>query len=330
MVGCLLGSIDALASDDDLIRLFQRVDNAGRWGPNDELGTLNFITPEKRRQASLLVREGRVLSLALPISGSDGTGQRFEHRMVGVVGAADDEVAFSVHQENFTHLDCVSHIASYDGFAYNRRRYDHAVTTEGVRLGSVQAQAGGIFTRAVLLDLPAALGISALAPQMEFTPSHLGSAEAYAGVSVGSGDAVVVRTGAQTAGYPSVLRPGPGARCIEWLHEREVALYTGDSPERLTPLGAHVLGLPGEAGLAATGSDAHSHASEGNGAGTRFPLPFHQIAIPAMGLSLLDFCAVEELARTCASLRRYEFLFVALPLPIEGGTGSPVNPLAVF
>ena len=321
----MLGSIDVPASDEDLIQLFQRVNNAGRWGPHDELGTLNFITPEKRRQASLLVREGRVLSLALPIPGPASRGLSFEHRMLGVVGAADDEVAFAVHQENFTHLDCVSHIASYDGFAYNRRRYDHAVTTEGVTLGSIRAQAGGIVTRGVLLDLPAALGIPALAPQMEFTPSDLTAAESHARTSVATGDAVVVRTGVQASDHAGVLRPGPGAHCIEWMYEREVALYTGDSPERITPLGAQVLGLSGDDGL-----DPHSGSAAATAVSTRFPLPFHQIAIPAMGLALLDFCAVEELSRTCAELGRYEFLFVALPLPIEGGTGSPVNPVAIF
>ncbi len=239
--------------------------------------------------------------------------------MTGAVGAADDTISLAVHQEGFTHLDCVSHIASYHGYAYNRRRYDQAVTLQGVKHGSVVAQSRGIVARGVLLDLPVALGVSVLAPEQEFTADDLERAEAHAGVAVGSGDVLVVRTGVQADHKPSVLRPGPGSRCLEWIHDREVAVYTGDSPERLTRAGARTLGLLSE-----------DDASEQDGPRTRFPLPFHQIAIPAMGLSLLDFCAVEELAATCANIGRYEFLFMAAPLPIEGGTGSPVNPLAVF
>ncbi len=310
----------AQPSDDELILLHQRVDNAGRWGADDELGTLNFITPEKTRQATLLVREGRTLSLSLPVSSQRVPGRgRVDHQMLGAVGAADDTISLTVHQEGFTHLDCVSHIASYHGYAYNRRRFDQAVTLQGVKHGSVVSQSGGIVSRGVLLDLPVALGVRILEPEQEFTADELERAETHAGVSVGSGDVIVVRTGVQAADYPSALRPGPGSRCLEWIHQREVAVYTGDSPERLTRAGARMLGLLGE-----------EDAGERGGAPTRFPLPFHQIAIPAMGLSLLDFCAVEELAATCAKLGRYEFLFMAAPLPIEGGTGSPVNPLAVF
>ncbi len=311
----------AQPSDDELILLHQRVDNAGRWGAADELGTLNFITPEKTREASLLVREGRTLSLSLPVSSGRVPGRgRVDHHMTSAVGAADDTISLAVHQEGFTHLDCVSHIASYHGYAYNRRRYDQAVTLQGVKHGSVVAQSRGIVSRGVLLDLPVALGVSVLAPEQEFTADDLERAETHAGVSIGSGDVLVVRSGVQADHYPSVLRPGPGSLCLEWIHSREVAVYTGDSPERLTRAGARILGLLGEA----------EDGDEPNDARTRFPLPFHQIAIPAMGLSLLDFCAVEELAATCANIGRYEFLFMAAPLPIEGGSGSPINPLAVF
>lgn len=310
----------AQPADDDLVHLFQRVDNAGRWGADDELGTLNYITAQRRRDAALLVREGLALSLALPISSQPAEGGgHVSHRMLGAVGAADDTVTFIVHQEGFTHLDCVSHIAGPDGFAYNRRPYDEAVTMEGVRSGSIVAQREGIVSRGVLLDLPVALGVTALEAGQELTPDDLQCAEAHAHVEVSSGDVIVVRTGVQAGEYPSVLRPGPGPLCIEWIHAREVAVYTGDSPERLTHAGARTLGLLDDHDGA---DDAERHS--------RFPLPFHQIAIPAMGLCLLDFCAVEELARTCSRLGRYEFLFVAAPLPIEGGTGSPVNPLAVF
>ncbi len=131
---------------------------------------------------------------------------------------------------------------------------------------------------------------------------------------------MVLRTGAEARESSlglSVLGSGPGPECIEWMHDREVAVYTGDAPERITLEGARILGR------------TETSAEEG-GPSSRFPLPLHQIGIPAMGLVLLDHCCVEQLASKCRGLGRYEFLFVAAPLPLEGGTGSPVNPLAVF
>lgn len=307
-------------TDEELLALYERVDNAGRWGRDDELGTLNFITPAKRQEASQLVVEGVTISLALPMRArSERNGAHVEHTMLQTIGSADDEVKFVVHQEGFTHIDCPSHIASHHGRAYNHRRFQDAVTTEGVQMGSVRAQSRGIFSRGVLLDLPEALGVERLDAGEAIMPEHLECAEAHAEVCVTTGDVLVLRTGVQRDPPRTVLRPGPGAECIEWLCDRQVAVYTGDSPERITPEGARILGLLPEG----SGDSVASPTS-------KFPLPFHQIAIPAMGLTLIDFCAVEELAHACEERGRYEFLFVAAPLPIEGGTGSPVNPLAVF
>lgn len=305
---------------NELVELYERVDNAGRWGPDDELGTLNFITPEKRREASQLVTEGRTISLALPMRpGTGRVGAHIDHTMLQTTGSADDHVGFVVHQEGFTHIDCLSHISSHHGFAYNHRRFGDVVSMRGVGLGSVRAQSCGIFSRGVLLDLPRALGVERLDPEAEIMPDELDRAEAHAKLSVGSGDVIVVRTGPNDDRRSTVLRAGPGAACIEWIHDREVAVYTGDSPERITADGARVLGLvPDEPG------------TQPQSPSGKFPLPFHQIAIPAMGLTLLDFCAVEELALACLERERYAFLFFAAPLPIDGGTGSPVNPIAVL
>ena len=112
------------------------------------------------------------------------------------------------------------------------------------------------------------------------------------------------------------MSPGPSADAIEWLHTRQIAAYAGDAPDRVTAAGAAVL-----TGTAAPTDDAPK---------TQFIFPLHQIGIPAMGLVLFDQCSVEDLAATCGRLARYEFLFMAGPLPVRGGTGSAVNPLAVF
>jgi kynurenine formamidase len=317
--------------DEDLIALFERVSNAGRWGPDDELGTLNHITPGKRVQAAALVQLGMVMSLSYPLVTGDADHAHVQrqmlynmvrHPVLGTPPAASDHLAMEVHQQGVTHLDCVSHIGGWQGRVYNGRRFQEVARDEGLAAGSIYAQREGIVSRGVLLDVAAAAGVEWLAPAHEIVPADLEAAERLAGVEVSRGDVVVVRAGLdarEAALGPDPLLSGPGPAAAQWLHEREVAVYTGDAPEHITPVAAQILGRMPVA-----------DQSEGQGAGSAFPLPFHQIAIPAMGLVLLDHAQVEELALRCRELRRYEFLFMASPLALPGGSGSPVNPLAVF
>lgn len=318
--------------DEELASLFEAVNNSGRWGADDELGTLNYITPAKRVEAARLVRTGETLSLSLSLPLASGTTigrpAPVEHRMLyghrgppppGAPASAGDYLGLEVHQPAVTHLDCLSHVASHDGRVYNGRRFDQVVTAAGVGHGSIYAQRGGIVTRGVLLDVPAALGLDWLDASHGVTVTELEAAERSGGVRVSSGDALVLRAGTQARAAALGRQPlaaGPAPECLPWLHQREVALYTGDAPEWITAAGARILGADaGEAGAPFP---------------TRFPLPLHQIGLAAMGLALLDHCAVEALARTCQRLGRHAFLFVAAPLPLPGGTGSPVNPLAIF
>lgn len=315
-------------SDDEIRAIFARVDNTGRWGEDDELGTLNHITAEKRRAAARLVQLGSTLSLAHPLL-ADGDANHLERRMVynrsleaGAPLFAGDSFSMETHQQEVTHLDCVSHIGSHEGLAYNGRPFDDVAHEAGLRSGSIAAQRAGIFSRGVLLDVAAALGVAWLDPGHEITREDLERAEEHAGLRVGAGDVVVVRAGVEareaSEGWSPFLA-GPGPDAAVWLHEREVAVYTGDAPERISVSAALVLGrlAPDEA------PDAPRSA-------TRFPLPFHQIVIPAMGLVLLDHARVEELASRCRELERYGFLFVVAPLVMPGGSGSPVNPLAIL
>lgn len=307
----------------DLVELAARISNAGRWGPDDELGTLNHISPEKRVQAAALVRTGLVVSLAHPLLPARHLERQMQYNrtpdpVTGTPPFAGDHIALEVHQQGVTHLDCVSHIGSRDGRTYNGRPFADVARDEGLTFGSIEAQRGGIVSRGVLLDVAAAAGVEWLDPAHEIVPADLEAAERHAGIRVSSGDVVVVRTGVdalEAALGPDPLAAGPGAAAAGWLHEREVAVWTGDAPEHITAAGARILGrLPaGDAGEV-----------------NAFPLPFHQLAIPAMGLVLLDHARVEELAGVCATMARWEFLFFAAPLVIPGGTGSPVNPLAVF
>lgn len=323
------------SSDEQLNELFELVSNEGRWGPDDELGTLNFITPDKRRAAAALVQAGETVSLAHPLLAqpTQTRPQQVDHRMLywnapdnpmGAPASAGDYLGLEIHQHGVTHLDCVSHIGSRDGRVYNGRPFDQVATKDGLSHGSVHAQRNGIVSRGVLLDVAGALGLDWLQPQHQISVSDLLAAERHGDVRVQSGDVIVVRAGVEAREAihgPSPLVPGPAPNAIRWLHEREVAVYAGDAPEHVTEAGARILGLlpeqqPGSA-------DSHPPTSG-------FPLPLHQIGIPAMGLVLLDYCRVEELADRCRQFGRYEFLFVAAPLVIPGGTGSPVNPIAVF
>ncbi|MBW3560990.1 MAG: cyclase family protein [Actinobacteria bacterium] len=320
-------------SDEEIIEIFERVDNAGRWGPDDELGTLNHITDRKRVQASRLVVEGTVLSLSRVVAADDSPTGRVEmdHRMMvnpaadpsGTPPAASDLFSIESHQQGVTHVDALAHIGSHEGLAYGGRPFGEAVAEDGVAFGSVYAQRHGIYSRGVLLDVAAAREVQWLQPGTEITPDDLEAAERHAGVTVTTGDVVVVRAGVEAyeaANEPHPLLAGPGPAAAEWMHEREVAVYTGDAPDHVTTLGAVILGR----------LDPSVLEEEEEVPRTRFPVPFHQVAIPAMGLCLLDHCRVEELSETCARLGRFEFLFVAVPLALPGATGSPVNPLALF
>ncbi len=318
--------------DAQFLALFDRVNNAGRWGTDDELGTLNYITPATRQAAARLVQTGEVLSLALPIAAPATAEARGElvHRLhysnypgnpLKVPASAEDFLGIPMHHPAFTHLDCLSHVASHDGRVYNGRRFEEVAQPEGITHGSIFAQRHGIFSRGVLLDIPAALGLDWLEPSHEISPEDLEAAERHGGVRVARGDVLVLRTGVhprEVALGPDPLGPGPGPDAILWIHDREVAVYTGDAPDFLTIQAARILGR------------APQDDWRLDGEPSLFPLPLHQIGIPAMGLVLLDHCEVEELARTCRRLGRSEFLFVAAPLSLPGGTGSPVNPIAVF
>ncbi len=317
--------------DHDARAVAVEISNAGRWGPDDELGTLNHITAAKRVQAAGLVRRGIVVSLSHPLTAAPDRGHEhhIQRRMLynrttdpvtGTPPAASDHFGMEVHQPGVTHLDCVSHIGSVDGGAYNGRCFEAIAEEEGLAFGSIFAQRDGIVSRGILLDIAAATDVPWLEPSHEITPDDLDAAQQHAGVTVSSGDVVVVRTGIdarEAALGPEPLVCGPGPAAARWMHQHDVAVYTGDAPDHITTAAARILGrLP---------PDAPGQVEPG-----AFPLPFHQLVIPEMGLVLLDHARIEELARTCQELSCYEFLFVAAPLVMPGGTGSPVNPLAIF
>jgi kynurenine formamidase len=297
-------------NEAEVLALFERCSNRGRWGPDDQLGTLNFVTPEKRRAAARLVRTGRAVSLArrLRRARSRNNPHPIAHRMLeglqpDAVGSSD-AVEIAPHGYAVTHLDALGH-AFFSGSAWGGRRVADIVSNDGLAFADIVPQRLGVFTRGVLLDVARARGVSWLEAGDGVSLADLEAAEALAGVRVESGDAILVRVGlspreqAQGEEDPS-HRAGLLPECIPWLFEREVAVYGGDCIEQL-PSGYPAL-----------------------------PAPLHQVGLVAMGLVLLDNPELEELTGAVAEEGRAEFLLTCAPLPIPGATGSPVNPLAVF
>jgi kynurenine formamidase len=288
--------------------LGRRLSNAGRWGRDDERGTLNFITDQETLRAASLIRSGRVVAVGHPFNmePTPAKPRAGYHRMLFRENgtSACDAVMIECHGYEITHVDALAHV-SMDGTTYNDHPFPEVITRDGLNRLSVMPLADGIATRGVLLDVARSQDREWLERGEEVTPADLERAEEWAGLTVGRGDALIVRTGLEarereTGPLPPDVRAGLGVDCIEWLHRRQVATFGGDCFDRLPS------GVPG-----------YSH-------------PLHSVGIARMGLVLVDHIAVEELGEVCADERRWEFFFVVAALRIPRATGSPVNPLCIF
>jgi kynurenine formamidase len=292
--------------DDERAALFAACSNAGRWGPDDELGTLNLITPATRRRAAQLVTEGLSVSMAadLSIEHTPRTDSLTSHTAFtdpAAPIAVADAITLQVHGWS-THLDALGHIYT-DDVGYNGRRRADVFTRDGLAANAITALKDGVFTRGVLLDIAGSCRLPWLPAEHVITRAELEQAEIAAGVTVEPGDALFVHTGltARLAeGDDPDRRAGLGIDAVLWLRERDVALFGGDCVDV----------LPGD--------------------DPDLPLPLHQLGIGAMGLTLLDWPHLDGVLGLCAQLDRRTFLLTVAPLPILGGTGSPVNPIATF
>ena len=293
----------------DPLAVAGRCDNRGRWGADDQRGTLNHISPTIRVGAARLVQTGEVVSLAKPLdvvpsAVNPRPAWHVMHLETERPYAAADGLHLQVHGLANTHLDALGHMF-LDGLGYNGFVQDEIVRMDGLTALDVAALATGVVTRGVLLDVAAAAGRPWLEPGTPVDAALLRAAADLHDVEVGTGDAVVVHVGlerresARGAEDPAV-RAGLDLSAVAWLHEHEVALYSGDCIERFPE-------TPGPV-----------------------PMPLHQIGIARMGLVLLDAPSLTGLVECCERLDRWTFLFTAAPLVVRGGTGSPVNPLAVF
>lgn len=299
--------------------IFAEVSNWGRWGDDDQ-GALALITPQRRAAGAALATTGVAVSLAHDLSteATTETPQPAQHQMLacgehrtmaGLDGyeASRDFIGTEVHGMGVSHLDALCHMF-VRGQMFNGLPAE-LVTEAGAERNTVMAAANGIVGRGVLLDIARSRGVDHVTPERPVTAADLSAAEADQGSAVGPGDLLVVSTGraARRRANGGELNPfvslaGLHPDCLRWLRERDVALLGSDGISDPMPAGP----IPG------------------------WPFPVHQVAITAMGVMLVDNLRLDDLIDTCADLGRWEFLLTIAPLRIPGGTGCPVNPIALF
>ena len=279
--------------------------NWGRWGTGDQLGALNLITPAKRVEAAKLVKTGVSVSLAHNYSVNPDLGlpPPFDQEisMLNTPGEyVMERVSFSYHGGIHSHLAALCHVLwqgeMYNGFSKND------VNEDGCQKLGIANVKQGILTRGILMDIPRLKGVDYLPPGTAVYIEDLEAWEEQTGVRVSPGDVIFVLTGRwATPGSAGPGSAGLHASVAPWLRERDVAIVGGDYANDAIPSGVQGVFLP-----------------------------IHQLAIVAMGVRLFDNLDLEALAEEAVRQGRWEFMLSASPIPVEGGVGSPMNPIATF
>ena len=310
-------------TETEVVGYLKTLSNWGRWGTDDELGTLNLITPAKRLAAARLVRDGVSVTCARPIvtditadttfqvlrfmvDSGEGRDAASPERRLARRGAGEF-IGMVFHGYTVTHVDTPAHFF-WEGKIYNGRSCNLITSREGATVEAVELLHDGVVSRGVLLDIPRARGARWMERGEGVMPEDLEAAERAQGVRVEPGDILLVRTGhyarrlAEGPVNPGTGgSPGPHAALCPWLRERGVARWGSDSHNDVTPTPYPAIGHP-----------------------------FHIVALVGLGLWLLDNMNLEDLARACAERSRWEFLLTIAPLRLRNVTGSPVNPIALF
>jgi kynurenine formamidase len=322
MAGLTPSTLPAPVTLAEFDALFERVKNWGRWGPDDELGTLNYLTPSCVQAAAALVRSGRHVTMAIPmntVAGPDNPSPVTYHVVTGhdidigssTLTFATDYVGLAFHGDCHTHMDALCHIA-YRGQVYNGRPALEVMTSRGATALDVTSYEHGLVGRGVLLDVPRFRGVPWLEPGEAVTRAELLAVEAFEGVRLGEGDILVFRTGhharrlalgAWNNDYPpsGAGKAGLHVDTIEWMHERRIAAFLPDGDGETVP--SNVEGML---------------------------YPIHPLQVTAMGMLAADSLQLEDVAAACAAEGRFEFMVVGLPLRLPRATGSPWNPIAIF
>src|SRR5262245_58120037 len=285
--------------------------NWGRWGKDDELGTLNLVTDAKRAQAAKLVKDGVAVSLSSNAETEKGVDVPcpVEWSMVSVsAGAAMDRVGYPcIHGAGNTHLDSFAHVF-FGGKMWNGYSAKELVTKEGgAAKNSILTMKDGIVTRGVLYDIPRLKGVPYLEPGTRIFVEDLEAWEKKAGVKAGPGDAMLLRWGRwarRSALGPWPINEGMAGfdnSVIPWLKKRDIAILAWETPD----YAPHPPGdLPGSS--------------------------LHNFVLAILGVHLVDRADFDAVSKAAAARNRWEFMLTIAPLPIPRGTGSPVNPIAMF
>ncbi|MFL5277123.1 MAG: cyclase family protein [Myxococcales bacterium] len=313
----------------DLHEAAEKYKNWGKWGPADEIGTLNYVRPEDIVAAARLVRKGKVISLALNFDNNGPQGAKSRYPALGRINplhtmlrtgtdaysgvldhrgirAADDMVVMPL--QCGTQWDGLGHVF-FENSMWNG--YDcREVTSSGAQKCGIEKTKNRMVGRGVFLDVARALGTKALDDGYAITCNDLDRTADVEKVLLKRGDFVVVRTGQMEAkleagswdGYPGGDAPGFAFETLEWIRRTELAALASDT------WGCEVRPNESEPGI---------------------NQPWHWITIPIMGMTMGEIFYVKDLAEDCAKDGVYEFLFAAPALPITGAVGSPVNPLAI-
>jgi kynurenine formamidase len=295
----------------DIENMMTSLSNWGRWGKQDELGALNLITPQKRKAAAGEVKEGVSVSMAHnAIKVATEGSPAFEHKMTATgqdpkSTGANDGYAVQYHGYTVTHMDALCHLF-YQGKMYNGFSQKE-VTEKGAGKNSVINIKNGLFTRAVLMDIPRLRGVKFLKGGTAIYPEDLDAWLTKAGVKLETGDAVLIRTGRWARRAAEGLwkyeenTAGLHASCLPWLKKHDVAVVGSDLATDVLPSGVEGVNMP-----------------------------LHQVLIVAMGTPILDNCDFEAVGEAANTRKRWSFLLTTAPLAVDGGTGSPINPIAVF
>ena len=313
----------------DLRAAAEKYKNWGKWGSNDEIGTLNYTRPEDIVAAAQLVKKGKVISLALNFDNNGPQGAKSKYPAMGRINpvhtmlrtgtdaysgvldhrgirAADDMVVMPLQCS--TQWDGLGHVF-YENTMWNG--YDcREVTSNGAQKCGIEKTKNRMVGRGVFLDVARALGKEILEDGYAITCADLDRSAEAQGVEVKRGDYVIVRTGQMEAklnagswdGYPGDVAPGFGFETLEWIKRTELAALASDT------WGCEVRPNETEQGI---------------------NQPWHWITIPIMGMTMGEIFYVKDLADDCAADKIYEFMFVAPAIPITGAVGSPTNPLAI-
>ena len=295
---------------EEVLSYLRDRNNWGRWPENGSAGALNLITDEKRLGAAKLVQKGRTVSLSrpFPVEPSIENPRPALHYLFTVDrdegwGSAQDFYGITYHGTATTHIDALCHVWTGDGM-WDGRNPKEELTFTGAKYGSVDAWSDGILTRGVLLDVPKHRGKPFVTLEEPVHGWELEDILEEEGIELEPGDAVAVYSGrgAYTEAYGSWgggdSRAGLHASCLPFIRDNDIAILIWDMMDA----------APNEYGFSHT-----VHA-----------------VIPAYGVALLDNALLEPLAKICAEEGRYEFMMSINPLVVIGGTGSPVNPIAVF